>query len=845
MKTSKRSNRRFTHLPRFRFDTLESRRLLSIAYLEVTGVTPADSSVVASSPTTIVVQFNDSINPSSLSTSMNPIQYETDIQILQNGNPLIGPSLFAGEQIDPSNPNAVDITLPAGALTPGTYQIQLAPFALPGLSGMTDGEPLDPNIVGTTIGSFTIVNPGPTLASATNLGVIGTSTVSATGSLNLQTNPQDYQLFQITLQPSSTPWLLGTQVLTSTIGSNLNPELALFNNNGQLIQQTSIGTPTARTEPFLFNGLAPGTYYIGISGIGNNPINTNGYNPVTGFPGNGTLAQSGGSFELQLLAQPVVKPTTVIGFQLNQADQLSTNPTGFSIQFSSALFVNPPKGDLGDFLAGAIEVVGQNGTVLPVTAVGFNQSTSLIRYIFNNPLPAGSYSIRLPSKGGLVNLAGDPPIAPGLPAGDLANFQVAPAQPLNDPYNLGPIYPALPASNIVTNLDSANNQSQIYRFVVTDPGIYQLSYQSSGSAIGVLTSTNGSPIQTITLKTSASLRSIVLNLQPGEWFLHIVSSQANPTSSPAMMASPTPSSVTIDWSLGLNQSDPESTLISGIGQGPALGLMVIDPTAVLGAPSSNGPLTAPNPQPMTTLGINSAVSPTGSSSIDSPNFASGTGALILSFGGNAVGRPTIEGDQILTAASVGSGNSVALAALGEGIGFGQSASNNTRNVIKNYLDQDSIVETDAVDETTIVSDASPETPLTIAVIEPETPNRNGGGVLERLGSLFDPFSISGESLAEITGDAPTDASANAAKSNRGEVFNDFEESDKLQHASFQAPIGAGLLALALYRSRSTIARWARGRRRNLVGRAISTAPTNPRRPAGRPNFRHGRAQNQG
>lgn len=845
MKTSKRSNRCFSHLSRFRFDTLESRRLLSIAYLEVTGVSPTNNGIVSTSPTTIVVDFNDQINPMSLSYFPGSPFPEQDIQLLQNGNPLIGPTIFAGEQIDPTNPDAVDITLPAGSLSPGNYQIQLAPFVFPGLSGMTDGEPLDPAIVGTTIGTFTIVNPGPTLATATNLGVIGTTITSTTGSLNLQANPQAYQLYQFTLQPSSTPWLLGTQVLTSAIGSNLNPELALFNSNGQLIQQASIGSPTARTEPFLFNGLASGTYYIGVSGTQNIPGSSTGYNPISGDPGQGAPVQSGGSFELQILAQPVVKPTTVIGFQLNHADQLSTTPTGFSIQFSSALFVNPPKGDLENFLAGAIEVVGQNGAVWPVTAVGFNQSTSLIRYIFNNPLPAGSYSIRLPSQGGLVNLAGDPPINPGLPAGELANFQVAPAQPVNDPYNLGTLYPAEPPANIVTSLDQSNKYSQIYRLVVVAPGIYQFQYQSSGDATLILTSANGASPQIINISPNTSSNSILLNLQSGEWFLHIVSSQANPTSSLGMMASPTPSSVTINWSLGLNQSDPESTLISGIGQGPALGLMVIDPTAVLGAPSSNGPLTAPNPQPMMTLGINSAISPTGSYSIDSPNFASGTGALILSFGGNAVGRPTIEGDQILTAASVGSGNSVALAALGEGIGFGQSASNNTRNVIKNYFDQDSIVETDAVDETTIVSDASPETPLTIAVIEPETPNRNGGGVLERLGSLFDPFSISGESLAAINGDAPTDASANAAKSNRGEVFNDFEESDKLQHASFQAPIGAGLLALALYRSRSTIARWARGRRRNLVGRAISTAPTNPRRPAGRPNFLHGRAQNQG
>ncbi len=303
-----------------------------------------------------------------------------------------------------------------------------------------------------------------------------------------------------------------------------------------------------------------------------------------------------------------------------------------------------------------------------------------------------------------------------------------------------------------------------------------------------------------------------------------------------MMAAPTsPSSVTIDWSLGLNQSDPESTLISGIGQGPALGLMMIDPTAVLGGPTTNGPVTAPNPQPIMTLGINSAGSPTGSSSIDSPDFASGTGALILSFGGNAIGRPTIEGDQILTAASVGSGNSVALAALGEGIGFGQAVSNGTHNHIKNQFDDDSIVEADAVAETTIVSDARPETPLEIAVIEPETPRQNGQGVLERLGSLFDPFSISRESLAELTDDIPAGSATKAAGSNHGEVLTDFDEPEKLQQASFQAPMGAGLLALALYRSRSTIARWARGRRRTLVGRAVSTSPTNPRSPAFRPD----------
>ena len=78
--------------------------------------------------------------------------------------------------------------------------------------------------------------------------------------------------------------------------------------------------------------------------------------------------------------------------------------------------------DIG--VQGAIEVVDQGGQVWPLTAASYSEVDARISFLFDNPLPPGDYTVRLPAPGGLVDLAGLSPVAPGQRVGVLGTFSV-------------------------------------------------------------------------------------------------------------------------------------------------------------------------------------------------------------------------------------------------------------------------------------------------------------------------------------------------------------------------------------------------------------------------------------
>ena len=168
-------------------------------------------------------------------------------------------------------------------------------------------------------------------------------------------------------------------------------------------------------DPYLITGLAPGTYYVGVSGAGNLPYGSNGYDPNLGIPGSAAINQPGGpfAFELSLAAQPHDQSTSLVDITVDRADLADPSPTGLTLTFSgpidlSNLFVP-------DSQVTSLRVVDSTGRVWPATAEEYQVTDARLTLIFDQPLPAGRYSLIIPSQGGLNDLAGLAVAAPGEP----------------------------------------------------------------------------------------------------------------------------------------------------------------------------------------------------------------------------------------------------------------------------------------------------------------------------------------------------------------------------------------------------------------------------------------------
>ena len=230
------------------------------------------------------------------------------------------------------------------------------------------------------------------------------------------------------------------------------------------------GRRDAPHDPFLFAGLRPGTYYVGVSGTGNLPGEPGGYDPATRSAGSVPQTQAGGPFTLHIVADPADSPTQLLSFAVDQADPLNPQPTGLTLGFSGTLkFSGTIKFDGFPDLNDTIKVVDQAGHTWPVAFANYNESEARISYLFRQPLPEGVYTVRLPAQGGLVDLAGLSPVAPGEPEGVLGTFTVGPSQPRSDPTDLGALLPDAALAGVPIDVALAPGASVSYRVVLTFP----------------------------------------------------------------------------------------------------------------------------------------------------------------------------------------------------------------------------------------------------------------------------------------------------------------------------------------------------------------------------------------
>jgi Bacterial pre-peptidase C-terminal domain len=603
-------------------ECLESRHLLSVTLPPgIASVVPADGSALTQSPQNLVITFDQqyvAYGASSADIQLYPVING----LVQTGSPIFGTATVPEPLEIPDPPGAPangtvlqvplqlqDLTLPGG-----TYQIDIAGGSgLEGALGFFSGAPwTSGNDV--ALAQFTVPDTGgATLSQPTaNLGTIGSTVQNVWGALDSHDAGSAVDLYQINLAAGHS-WELGLAVSAESIGSPLLPDLTLFDAQGNVIAFSKSGTGLSSDpiDPYLFSGLARGTYYVGVSTSTNLPYGSGGYNPVTGTQGLAGLNQTGGSFELSLLAQPHDQPTKLVSSSLDYSDDLGPSPTGLTLTFSSPLNLNNLF--IPDSEETALTVVDSSGQTYPTTAEQYDVSDGKLILIFDLPLPAGTYSLIVPSQGGLTDLAGQPVTAAGQPPGVLASWTVAPRYASVDQDNLGVLWPSgsqvlspTAANAFSQTIEIGPHQIETYRWVVTVPGYYVLQTQNSSGSLAVQNSGN-SGTTVLDPHSTQGLNTYEMFLEDGVYELRFINLESRP--------------VVVSWVLKIGLLDWEKIVDNGVGQGSALSLMAFTPAPADSAtnfPSASAPASAPV-SASASAPVSAPVSASASAPVSAPN----------------------------------------------------------------------------------------------------------------------------------------------------------------------------------------------------------------------------------
>lgn len=829
-----------------RVERLERRRVFSastdLSTLSVIPAltNPAPGAVMVQSPTEIDLTFNQPFDPTTVGVDVD-LQ-----QIAPDGSVIADDGWMLSEPFDLTGaPTTLPVTI-NGTLGPGEYRIVLAGSmsVLSGLSiGGNPGAPLANSGVDTAVSVFTIANPGQTLADATDLGTIGHSPQTVAGALDLQNNPGDYQLYKITLAPGHF-WLLGSEV-TGQGPNDFTPGVALFDSNGNPLSFSALVGSGQGSSPHVFAGLAPGTYYLGVSNQFNGPVIAGGYNPVSGLPGTGLSAVSGGPFKyhLRVLADTADAPTSVLGANLNWADPLSASPTGFSLVFSGPIDISSllQSGSMGSNPSSfpALQVVDQNGKVYGITLANYIASNSEFDFVFNQPLPAGHYSLIDPAQGGLKDLTGRVPVAQGQPGGVLATWDVKPGQGPAIPGNLGVVWAGSAPAPTVQSFFLTPGSGTIYRFVVPAAGFYGISSTCNGGTLKIEILGPDGLVESYSPKPGSSYKHLQ-SLEAGVYYLQYIATGSK-SAWGTFFITPQPLS-------------PEIVFENGIGQGSALNLTLINPVAPSGqgaAPTFSSVF--PGPQPLGPSPT-AALPPLGIPvATDVEASATSSPGLVLTLGNALVGTPTPGAEHV---AAVGPGIQSGYTALAanspgviQGITYGRSPVN-----VSNWGRGESPLEPtvepapDAAADPEAVVDAAPQprpkddaAPADGALVEqkgPAVPTQDervllsvaGTGWLTRLGTAVrDWFGTTDSAHVEPALERSPEPKIERIVLARDDLARPASEPEaEAEHADLTTPLGLSVISVLALRLQQPVRRWI-GRRRSPApeGASARTAGRGP------------------
>ncbi len=542
--------------------------------LSIVSTEPASSSTVDISPSVLTIRFSEPLDAFSIgSTDFSLVHVEGDGTTQPLG---AGEASFI-EALDPSDPTGSQIELTLSRpLADGHYRlIALGSGRLQG----ADGSSLSTPGTDTIVSDFTVGGGVAGLSSAVDLGIPNSTPIVHPDVLPLASNPGAVDYYKVTLAPGH-KWRLGLDVQSSDGPGKVDTTLSLLDSGGKLIATESLGPANAPGDPYLFAGVGPGVYYVSVSARGIVPVTSGGHGQGPEAGASSASAPSDGLFQLSVVADPADHPTSVLGLRVDHADPLSMAPTGLTLQFDASIQLTALKSATQP----AVSLVDQNGVSWALTPSGYNATLGQLSFVLDQALPAGQYSLVLTGNGGLVDLAGQAPVAPGLPAGVLGCFTVSPTSPASG--DLGTILRDVAESGLVANLPVAARSSISERFTIVLPGNYTLS--GPGAISGVSFSLADSSSDVLASNSTATPQGTANVFLPvGTYSLTLTNAGASSALVP----------ITI-----LERGIEFSQLIDGgVGQGPAFSLRLVTPEAGFGgsndASSASSAVAPPAPSP--------------------------------------------------------------------------------------------------------------------------------------------------------------------------------------------------------------------------------------------------------
>jgi methionine-rich copper-binding protein CopC len=788
-----------------RFDRLEARLALSTASSSVVVVgsptpggpdpggsgglvvlttDPASGSTIARAPASLKVTFNRPIigNFSSGDLRLDRVAPDGTEAPIDGGSGLVESLGNSSQQLS---------VTPAAALGPGHYRLYL--LGSSPLAGRAGADRM--------IDDFTIAAPGPDIGTAVDLGSPVSDVLTAAGSLDLAHDPTAADFYRVEL-PQGHFWRLGVEVDAQRIGSALLSTLTIYDAEGNAVASRVERPPDFPEDRYVFLGLDPGVYYIGVSGRTDLPAGT---------------ASSGGSFRLRVVADPADAPTTVVSSQVNYADPTEDIPTGLTLRFNGPLDGSLMAGSATDL----IQVVDASGRAWAADAVAYDSSTSAVTFVFAQQLPPGQYSVRLAGQGGLVDLVGKPPVAPGMPAGTLADFTVDPTTVKRGPDDYGPIFLDQLRGGITAKSQLAPGEEVTYRFVLTAEWIDDLETMYSGSAPTFTVHADGASVS-LAPGTGGLAQNHLIRLKPGVVTFDVKGG---------------PLGTTIDWSFLLENGSYDLLLDNGVGQSSGLGLRLVAPIS-------------PDPQPAAPAGLgptaaaSTAATPPssapGSNNPGTPTVPSGSAGFSLAANVALVGHPSALDNAVAVVGPVTPSGMTALTTSVVGIPQGLTAGFGRGSQAAASLNSGAIQGLVEVPEAPdLAADAAPGLPLPIADLPPlpEVPGETAGpievaqagGPIERLTSLLAGLVPSGPRVTARPGPAARDDVALAEVGGPPdpavpEVDGAFESAD------VSGPLGLGVMVVAGVHYFRRLGNRLGRRKARAIRLVHGPSPSGPRRP---------------
>ena len=780
--------------------------------VSIVSTSPGRSEILARSPSTLSVTFDRPVDSFSIGT--------TDFELVHlapdgTTRPLSVGEATLAESADPSDSSGSRVSLRLSEpLADGQYRLRL----LGGnrLQGL-DGSPLAGDGSDRNLSEFRVGMAGVGLSDAVDLGSPTSKETIRPGSLDLAADPHAVDLYKVTL-PAGHSWQLVLEVSSYRDGAALGTSLSLFDAGGNLISTDSLGRPDFTADPYLFAGLAPGTYYVGVSGKGNVPGTPNGYDPSRSSEGTSDRAQEGGTYRLHVVADVADRPVRVIGSRIDHADPDSSVPTGLTVEFSGAIRADRLK----DTSRQAARLVDQAGRSWSLTPIAYDESRARLSFAFDRALPAGRYSLQVGDPGLLVDLAGHVPSAPGLPSGVLRSFDVNAGS--LQPDDLGPIRPDDARTGFAAKI-SIDGTSAVAQFTVIVPGYYSI--QGVNGPLTATVAPRGASRSILELGGAASgTRGGGVYLDAGVYTLTLNAPGDRPAGA----------SITITR----KQTLLSELIVGGVAQGPALAMRLVSPSELLGpddggsidanpgpgtsalagvstggAPATPAPSSGTDPRPAPAAMISG---PTGNPASPGSSHESGMTGTIASgsaapggpasaFLANAtgpVGYPSSQSDHVGVVGPTGLTGSVALASNSAGLPQGLFAIEKPAAPAGRPRPGRARDDLGVGSNPTELTGVDPALDYGLIVAEldrgePDGTRQEAGWIDRFLASTFGSPQLPSDPDDQVQ--AGADVMMLASPGGREATP---PEADRMEAASFASPVGIGLLTVIAYRYRRQI-----------------------------------------